>query len=66
MFDRYNIIDEADLASAMAKLSNGTVAGTVRGFTRGFGSGKFKPCITRRRSQVVRQRSAKGLCLFPS
>lgn len=26
MFDRYNIIDEADLASAVAKLSNGTVA----------------------------------------
>jgi hypothetical protein len=26
MFDRYDIIDEADLASAVAKLPNGTVA----------------------------------------
>jgi hypothetical protein len=26
MFDRYDIIDEADLASAVAKLSTGTVA----------------------------------------
>jgi hypothetical protein len=26
MFDRYNIIDEADLVSAVVKLSNGTVA----------------------------------------
>ena len=31
MFDRYNIIDEADLASAVAKLSNGTVAAQSEG-----------------------------------
>jgi len=31
MFDRYNIIDEADLASAVAKLSNGTVAAQSKG-----------------------------------
>jgi len=42
MFDRYNIIDEADLDPAVAKLSNGTVA-TQSGFTRGFGSGKSSP-----------------------
>ena len=35
MFDRYNIIDEADLASAVAKLSNGTVAAQSEGSPAG-------------------------------
>src|SRR5438046_1224489 len=34
------------------------------GFSSSPRTGKFKPCIARRRSQVVRQRSAKSLCLF--
>ena len=32
MFDRYNIIDEADLASAVAKRFNGKVTGKPEGF----------------------------------
>src|SRR5438034_7101203 len=34
------------------------------GFSSSPRTGKFKPCIARRRSQVVRQRSAKSLFLF--
>jgi hypothetical protein len=57
-FDRYNIIDEADLASAVAKLSNGTAAAPFLPSPR---VTKFNGRNTRRRSQVVRQRSAKPL-----
>src|SRR6267143_583375 len=61
VFDRYNIINQDRLAAAVATRFNGTDCGTVRGFSSSPRSCKFKPCIARRRSQVVRQRSAKPL-----
>src|SRR5437879_8351612 len=59
MFDRYDIVNDADLAATVAKRYNGTGAVGAEGFSRRFRTARFKRCITWRRSQVVRQRSAK-------
>ena len=50
MFDRYDIIDEADLAAAVAKRFNGKHCHSPRVKQ----SGKFFPCVVRPGSSVGR------------
>src|SRR6266571_1312994 len=57
MFDRYNIIDEADLASAVAKRFNGKVTATSEGFAEQASQLTSAAPILRSVAQLVEHRS---------
>ncbi len=60
MFDRYNIIDEADLASAVAKRFNGKVTATSEGFAEQASQLTSAAPILRSVAQLVEHRSPKA------
>ena len=59
MFDRYNIIDEADLASAVARRFNGKVTAKSEGFAEQASSLTSAAPIPRSVAQLVEHRSPK-------
>ena len=59
MFDRYNIIDEADLASAVAKRFNGKVTAKSEGFAEQASQLTSAAPILRSVAQLVEHRSPK-------